>query len=83
MLRVIWNMCVFISFPQLVYYFFFITISCMRRLQVEDNLTVLLLSELVWDTFRPNTGCLEPLPLHFPDYTKGLFLSPSSHCISM
>ncbi|XP_051911557.1 origin recognition complex subunit 5 isoform X2 [Hippocampus zosterae] len=47
-------------------------LSVLVRLQelVEDNLTVLLLSELVWDTFRPNTGCLEPLLLHFPDYTK-------------
>ncbi|XP_029681569.1 origin recognition complex subunit 5 isoform X2 [Takifugu rubripes] len=42
------------------------------RLQelVEDNITVILLSEIVWDKFRPNTGCLEPLLLHFPDYSK-------------
>ncbi|XP_077399329.1 origin recognition complex subunit 5 isoform X2 [Vanacampus margaritifer] len=47
-------------------------LSVLVRLQelVEDNVTVLLLSEIVWETFRPNTGCLEPLPLHFPDYTK-------------
>ncbi|KAF7668560.1 hypothetical protein LDENG_00004900 [Lucifuga dentata] len=43
------------------------------RLQelVEDNVTVILLSEIVWDKFRPNTGCFEPLLLHFPDYSKG------------
>ncbi|CAL1568505.1 unnamed protein product [Knipowitschia caucasica] len=42
------------------------------RLQelVEDNVTVILLSEIVWDKFRPNTGCFEPLLLHFPDYSK-------------
>ncbi|XP_076845870.1 origin recognition complex subunit 5 [Brachyhypopomus gauderio] len=42
------------------------------RLQelVDDNVTVILLSEIVWDKFRPSTGCLEPLLLHFPDYTK-------------
>ncbi|CAL8242097.1 unnamed protein product [Merluccius merluccius] len=43
------------------------------RLQelIEDNVTVILLSEIVWDQFRPNTGCFEPLLLHFPDYSKG------------
>ncbi|XP_030644506.1 origin recognition complex subunit 5 [Chanos chanos] len=42
------------------------------RLQelVDDNVTVILLSEIVWDKFRPNTGLFEPLLLHFPDYTK-------------
>ncbi|CAF94704.1 unnamed protein product, partial [Tetraodon nigroviridis] len=42
------------------------------RLQelVEDNVTVVLLSAIVWDKFRPNTGCFEPLLLHFPDYSK-------------
>lgn len=39
--------------------------------QVEDNVTVILLSEIVWEHFRPNTGCFEPLLLHFPDYSKG------------
>ncbi|XP_024860750.1 origin recognition complex subunit 5 isoform X2 [Kryptolebias marmoratus] len=41
------------------------------RYVVEDNVAVILLSEIVWDTFRPNTGCFEPLLLHFPDYSKG------------
>lgn len=45
---------------------------CASFLQVEDNVTVILLSEIVWDTFRPNTGCFEPLLLHFPDYSKGI-----------
>ncbi|CAB1346019.1 unnamed protein product [Coregonus sp. 'balchen'] len=54
------------------------------RLQelVEDNVTVILLSEIVWDKFRPNTGCFEPLLLHFPDYSKGelqQILSEDSH----
>ncbi|CAK6950060.1 origin recognition complex subunit 5 [Scomber scombrus] len=38
---------------------------------VEDNVSVILLSEIVWDKFRPNTGCFEPILLHFPDYSKG------------
>ncbi|MEQ2293541.1 Origin recognition complex subunit 5, partial [Ameca splendens] len=38
---------------------------------VKDNVSVILLSEIVWDKFRPNTGCFEPLLLHFPDYSKG------------
>lgn len=38
---------------------------------MEDNVTVVMLSEIVWDQFRPNTGCFEPLLLHFPDYSKG------------
>uniref|UniRef100_A0A672G744 Orc1-like AAA ATPase domain-containing protein n=1 Tax=Salarias fasciatus TaxID=181472 RepID=A0A672G744_SALFA len=48
-------------------------LPALLRLQelVEDNLTVILLSEIVWDLFRPNTGCFEPLQLHFPDYSKG------------
>uniref|UniRef100_A0A4W5Q3D9 Origin recognition complex subunit 5 n=1 Tax=Hucho hucho TaxID=62062 RepID=A0A4W5Q3D9_9TELE len=54
------------------------------RLQelVEDNVTVILLSEIVWDKFRPNTGCFEPLLLYFPDYSKGelqQILSEDSH----
>ncbi|KAJ8261880.1 hypothetical protein GJAV_G00159500 [Gymnothorax javanicus] len=42
------------------------------RLQelVEDNVTVIFLSEIVWDKFRPSTGCFEPLLLHFPNYSK-------------
>lgn len=43
-------------------------------IQVEDNVTVILLSEIVWDKFRPNTGCFEPLLLHFPDYSKGIIV---------
>uniref|UniRef100_A0A669C0J8 Origin recognition complex, subunit 5 n=1 Tax=Oreochromis niloticus TaxID=8128 RepID=A0A669C0J8_ORENI len=47
-------------------------LSALLRLQelVEDNVTVILLSEIAWDKFRPNTGCFEPLLLHFPDYSK-------------
>ncbi|KAG8441950.1 hypothetical protein GDO86_010942 [Hymenochirus boettgeri] len=42
------------------------------RLQelTESNTTVLFLTEIVWETFRPNTGCFEPLILYFPDYSK-------------
>uniref|UniRef100_A0A8C5MMX8 Orc1-like AAA ATPase domain-containing protein n=1 Tax=Leptobrachium leishanense TaxID=445787 RepID=A0A8C5MMX8_9ANUR len=36
----------------------------------ECNVTVLLLTEIVWETFRPNTGCLEPLSIYFADYSK-------------
>ncbi|XP_026217068.1 origin recognition complex subunit 5 isoform X2 [Anabas testudineus] len=48
-------------------------LPALLRLQelVEDNVTVILLSEIVWDKFRPNTGCFEPLVLNFPDYSKG------------
>ncbi|KAF0029957.1 hypothetical protein F2P81_019062 [Scophthalmus maximus] len=47
-------------------------LPALLRLQelVEDNVTVVLLSEIAWDKFRPNTGCFEPLLLHFPDYSK-------------
>uniref|UniRef100_A0A3P8QKR3 Origin recognition complex subunit 5 n=1 Tax=Astatotilapia calliptera TaxID=8154 RepID=A0A3P8QKR3_ASTCA len=47
-------------------------LSALLRLQelVGDNVTVILLSEIAWDKFRPNTGCFEPLLLHFPDYSK-------------
>ncbi|XP_063074016.1 origin recognition complex subunit 5 [Engraulis encrasicolus] len=42
------------------------------RLQelVDDNVSVILLSEIDWSKFRLNTGCLEPLLVHFPDYSK-------------
>uniref|UniRef100_A0A8C6T5C6 Origin recognition complex subunit 5 n=1 Tax=Neogobius melanostomus TaxID=47308 RepID=A0A8C6T5C6_9GOBI len=38
-------------------------LPALLRLQelVEDNVSVILLSEIVWDKFRPNTGCFEPL----------------------
>ncbi|XP_067110657.1 origin recognition complex subunit 5 [Osmerus mordax] len=47
-------------------------LPALLRLQelVEDNVTVILLSEIVWDKFRPSTGCFEPLLIHFTDYTK-------------
>ncbi|NXW04280.1 ORC5 protein, partial [Fregetta grallaria] len=35
------------------------------------NVTVVLLSEIVWELFRPNTGCFEPFTLYFPDYSIG------------
>uniref|UniRef100_A0A8C4HNG3 Origin recognition complex subunit 5 n=1 Tax=Dicentrarchus labrax TaxID=13489 RepID=A0A8C4HNG3_DICLA len=46
-------------------------LPALLRLQELDNVTIILLSEIVWDKFRPNTGCFEPLLLHFPDYSKG------------
>ncbi|XP_027899138.1 origin recognition complex subunit 5 isoform X2 [Xiphophorus couchianus] len=51
-------------------------LPALLRLQelVEDNVSVILLSEIVWDKFRPNTGCFEPLLLHFPDYSKAELL---------
>ncbi|XP_034382663.1 origin recognition complex subunit 5 [Cyclopterus lumpus] len=56
-------------------------LPALLRLQelVEDNVTVILLSEIVWDKFRPNTGCFEPLLLHFPDYSKGELQHILSH----
>uniref|UniRef100_A0A673GBW0 Origin recognition complex, subunit 5 n=1 Tax=Sinocyclocheilus rhinocerous TaxID=307959 RepID=A0A673GBW0_9TELE len=51
----------------------FSLLPALLRLQelVNDNVTVILLSEIVWEKFRPNTGCFEPLLFHFPDYSKG------------
>ncbi|CAI9578027.1 unnamed protein product [Staurois parvus] len=42
------------------------------RLQelTQSNVTVIFLSEIVWETFRPNTGCLEPITVYFTDYSK-------------
>ncbi|XP_051547134.1 origin recognition complex subunit 5 [Myxocyprinus asiaticus] len=50
----------------------FSLLPVLLRLQelVDDNVTVILLSEIVWEKFRPNTGCFEPLLFHFPDYSK-------------
>uniref|UniRef100_A0A8D0FV82 Origin recognition complex subunit 5 n=1 Tax=Strix occidentalis caurina TaxID=311401 RepID=A0A8D0FV82_STROC len=43
------------------------------RLQelTDRNVTVVLLSEIVWELFRPNIGCFEPFTLYFPDYSIG------------
>lgn len=42
------------------------------RLQelTQSNVTVIFLTEIVWETFRPNTGCFEPITIYFPDYSK-------------
>ena len=40
-------------------------------LQTDRNVTVIFLSEIVWEKFRPNTGCFEPFVLYFPDYSIG------------
>ncbi|KAM6095343.1 origin recognition complex subunit 5 isoform 2-T3 [Chlamydotis macqueenii] len=43
-----------------------------QTLYITDrNVTVVLLSEIVWELFRPNTGCFEPFTLYFPDYSIG------------
>uniref|UniRef100_T1E5K6 Origin recognition complex subunit 5 n=1 Tax=Crotalus horridus TaxID=35024 RepID=T1E5K6_CROHD len=51
------------------------------RLQelTERNVTVVLLSEIIWELLRPSTGCLEPLPLYFPDYSIGHLQKILSH----
>ncbi|PIO30911.1 hypothetical protein AB205_0189860 [Aquarana catesbeiana] len=36
----------------------------------QSNVTVIFLTEIVWETFRPNTGCFEPITIYFPDYSK-------------
>ncbi|NXQ10262.1 ORC5 protein, partial [Peucedramus taeniatus] len=43
------------------------------RLQelTDRNVTVVLLSEIVWELFRPNSGCFEPFTMYFPDYSIG------------
>uniref|UniRef100_UPI00398EF0CA origin recognition complex subunit 5 isoform X2 n=1 Tax=Pristiophorus japonicus TaxID=55135 RepID=UPI00398EF0CA len=45
----------------------------------EENVTVIFLSEIVWEKFRPNTGCFEPLTLFFPDYSKAELQKILSH----
>ncbi|XP_015270557.1 PREDICTED: origin recognition complex subunit 5 [Gekko japonicus] len=45
----------------------------------DQNVTVILLSDIVWELLRPNTGCLEPMPLYFPDYSIGHLQKILSH----
>ena len=40
-------------------------------LQTKCNVSVILLSELVWEKYRTGTTFLEPFPIHFSDYSKG------------
>ncbi|XP_043943222.1 origin recognition complex subunit 5 [Protopterus annectens] len=42
------------------------------RLQemTDANVTVIFLTEIVWEKLHPNMGCFEPLILYFPDYSK-------------
>ncbi|XP_048357298.1 origin recognition complex subunit 5 isoform X2 [Sphaerodactylus townsendi] len=51
------------------------------RLQelIDQNVTVVLLSEIVWELLRPNMGCLEPMLLYFPDYSIGHLQKILSH----
>ncbi|XP_004676970.1 PREDICTED: origin recognition complex subunit 5 [Condylura cristata] len=51
------------------------------RLQelTDTNVTVIFLSEIVWEKFRPNTGCFEPFVLYFPDYSIGNLQKILSH----
>ncbi|XP_043318914.1 origin recognition complex subunit 5 isoform X2 [Cervus canadensis] len=51
------------------------------RLQelTDRNVTVIFLSEIVWEKFRPNTGCFEPFVLYFPDYSIGNLQKILSH----
>ena len=39
--------------------------------QSDLNICVILISEIVWEKFRVGTGFIEPLPIYFPDYSKG------------
>ncbi|XP_069763664.1 origin recognition complex subunit 5 isoform X2 [Narcine bancroftii] len=45
----------------------------------DANVSVILISEIVWEKFRSNTGCFEPLILYFPDYSKDDLLKILSH----
>ncbi|CAM5085629.1 unnamed protein product [Eretmochelys imbricata] len=52
----------------------------LRLQEMSDrNVTVIFLSEIVWELFRPNTGCLEPFTLYFPDYSIGHLQKILSH----
>ena len=48
------------------------TIPALVRLQelTERNVSVILVSNLVWEKFRGGTGCSDPLLVHFPGYKK-------------
>ncbi|XP_001371432.1 origin recognition complex subunit 5 [Monodelphis domestica] len=43
------------------------------------NVTVIFLSQIVWEKFRPNTGCFEPFVMYFPDYSIGHLQKILSH----
>ncbi|KAM7316005.1 hypothetical protein ACRRTK_024685 [Alexandromys fortis] len=45
----------------------------------DRNVTVIFLSEIIWEKFRPNTGCFEPFVLYFPDYSIGNLQKILSH----
>ncbi|XP_020008875.1 origin recognition complex subunit 5 isoform X2 [Castor canadensis] len=51
------------------------------RLQelTDRNVTIIFLSEIIWEKFRPNTGCFEPFVLYFPDYSIGSLQKILSH----
>ncbi|XP_043824229.1 origin recognition complex subunit 5 isoform X1 [Dromiciops gliroides] len=51
------------------------------RLQelTKRNVTVIFLSQIVWEKFRPNTGCFEPFIMYFPDYSIGHLQKILSH----
>ncbi|NWH32055.1 ORC5 protein, partial [Chloropsis hardwickii] len=50
------------------------------RLQelTDRNVTVVLLSEIVWELFRPSVGCFEPFTMYFPDYSIGKLIFSSA-----
>ncbi|GAB1289442.1 Origin recognition complex subunit 5 [Apodemus speciosus] len=48
-------------------------------LKTDRNVTVIFLSEIIWEKFRPNTGCFEPFVLYFPDYSIGNLQKILSH----
>jgi len=39
------------------------------------NITIILISNIVWEKFRSQTGVLEPILLQFPSYTKNEILN--------
>ncbi|XP_027694651.1 origin recognition complex subunit 5 isoform X2 [Vombatus ursinus] len=43
------------------------------------NVTVIFLSQIVWEKFRPNTGCFEPFIMYFSDYSIGHLQKILSH----
>lgn len=42
-------------------------------LQTDSNVCVILESEIVWNKFCTGTGFMEPLAIHFPEYSKGMW----------
>ncbi|KAJ3448841.1 origin recognition complex subunit 5 [Anaeramoeba flamelloides] len=48
------------------------TVSCLLNIGelTGQNYTTILLSDMIWENFRPKNGCIEPIIILLPNYTK-------------